>query len=466
METASGPPEAEMIDQDPDPYTGFYNFSDSDVKIPLKYQPYLGRHCFWYRGRLFMLDRDIMQIHNSGPNPSRHEILKLTILGWSAKPIKDLIEVCRKAFVAKRTRTTAIFYPRTKILRRKGHFPWNRIFERPIREIDTITINGEQKKNILADINSYLNPDTVREYVDLGVPYRRGYLFHGPPGTGKTSFSFSVAGCFGLDIYCIPLAEPTLTEEDLGLLFNDLPYKCIVLLEDIDTAGLIKRTINSNTKRTGMEIEVTSLSRGPLDEDDSQAGREGISLSGLLNVIDGVAAPEGRVLIMTTNYPDKLDEALVRPGRIDEKLEFSMASRLQARDLFIKICSPAKERIRNADRSSLSQSTIEDIGLGVLSYLRMSWFCYGARKSWQHSDDNTTCPVIEGTSTSPTSSPSPEMQLQMIAEKFADSLPEGKFSPADIQGYLLPRRKEPVRALEDIESWVTARLKDKSARSC
>jgi chaperone BCS1 len=67
---------------------------------------------------------------------------------------------------------------------------------------------------------------------------RRGYLFYGPPGTGKTSLAFVLAGVFGLEIYVIGLRDPSLTEEDLLALFNSLPRRCIVLLEDIDTAGL------------------------------------------------------------------------------------------------------------------------------------------------------------------------------------------------------------------------------------
>jgi mitochondrial chaperone BCS1 len=61
---------------------------------------------------------------------------------------------------------------------------------------------------------------------------RRGYLFYGNPGTGKTSLFFAIAGVFGLKIYCISLLEPTLTEEDRGIPFNSLPRRCVILLED------------------------------------------------------------------------------------------------------------------------------------------------------------------------------------------------------------------------------------------
>ena len=69
-------------------------------------------------------------------------------------------------------------------------------------------------------------------------PYRRGYLLYGPPGTGKSSLSFAVAGYFKLKIYIVSLNSSAMNEENLGTLFADLPKKCVVLLEDIDTAGL------------------------------------------------------------------------------------------------------------------------------------------------------------------------------------------------------------------------------------
>ncbi|TQS31876.1 hypothetical protein Golomagni_07827, partial [Golovinomyces magnicellulatus] len=94
-----------------------------------------------------------------------------------------------------------------------------------------------------------LHPSTPRWYASRGIPLRRGYLFHGPPGTGKTSFSFALAGVFGIDIYVISLQDQSVTEEDLAVLFTSLPRRCVVLLEDIDTAGL-RREPDATTDAT------------------------------------------------------------------------------------------------------------------------------------------------------------------------------------------------------------------------
>jgi len=90
------------------------------------------------------------------------------------------------------------------------------------------------------DINEYLYPASPRWYATRGIPYRYGYLFYGPPGTGKTSLSFALVGVFRLNIFYISLLKPTLIESNFNQLFNNLPYCYIVLLEDINTAGLLR----------------------------------------------------------------------------------------------------------------------------------------------------------------------------------------------------------------------------------
>ena len=121
---------------------------------------------------------------------------------------------------------------------RRARNNWQQVANRPVRDMKTVVLDHEQKLQVLTDMNEDLHPDTPRWYANRGIPLRRGYLFHGPPGTGKTSLSFALAGVFGLDIHVISLLEPTLTEEDLSSLFSTLPRRCVVLLEDIDTAGL------------------------------------------------------------------------------------------------------------------------------------------------------------------------------------------------------------------------------------
>src|SRR6478735_3398718 len=268
---------------------------------------------------------------------------------------------------------------------------WQQVARRPIRPMRTVILEHEEKHDVLRDINEYLHPGTPKWYASRGIPLRRGYLFHGPPGTGKTSFSFALAGVFGIDIYVISLQDPTVSEEDLAVLFTRLPRRCVVLLEDIDTAGLRrpndeedeeenedgtgekagedkgKKTEKAEKKEKKKSKKAKDSSDSDTDssEEDRKRRRkrrrnrrdrentsnkgtnnilsvESISLSGLLNAIDGVASHEGRILIMTTNKPESLDEALIRPGRVDVQVGFKNATSEQATELFYRMYEVSK----------------------------------------------------------------------------------------------------------------------------
>src|SRR5690606_16609320 len=108
---------------------------------------------------------------------------------------------------------TVVRRPAPKETRSRGVYQWTKVATRPSRPVETVVLDEVQKQKVLWDINEYLHPATPHWYANRGIPYRRGYLFHGPPGTGKTSLSFAIAGVFGLDIYCVSLLEPTLSEE-------------------------------------------------------------------------------------------------------------------------------------------------------------------------------------------------------------------------------------------------------------
>ena len=440
------------------------NFSNWDAKIPPKFQPYFGKHRFWHKGRYFELKRETKQMMvTSGWGGSMlrdEETIRLTCIGRSTQPIKDLIKECQDRYFDKKSSRTIVRRPATKELRSRGRNPWTKVATRPSRPMDTVVLEHDQKEQVLADINEYLHPASPRWYANRGIPYRRGYLFHGPPGTGKTSLSFAIAGVFGLDIYCISLLEPTLTEEDLGLLFNNLPRRCVVLLEDIDSAGLIRRDDTTETAETSgkekrdkkdensqISVEIAKAFKSVQEKNDkSKNNNQGISLSGLLNAIDGVASHEGRVLVMTTNYPEKLDDALIRPGRVDMKVAFTMASQTQIRKIFVRMYS--------ADAIKTNLKTANGHGYSTSNHTQ----CIQPRGSSKGNEMSNA----NGTMTSPSGDKTiSELELQEIAADFAMLVPEDTFTPAEIQGFLLTRKKEPRRALAELDEWI---LKTKEAK--
>jgi len=132
---------------------------------------------------------------------------------------------------------------------------------------------------------------------------------------------------------------------------------------------------------------------------------QGISLSGLLNAVDGVASAEGVVLIMSTNHPEKLDDALIRDGRVDLKIEFTLPRKEELRRLFIRMYRSPYE---------------------------------------------TAVPA----------------ELDDMAEAFATRLSENIFSAAEIQGFLLDRKNDAQDALAAVSQWakdkMAAKAKQKS----
>jgi chaperone BCS1 len=178
---------------------------------------------------------------------------------------------------------------------------WNLMGTKPPRLFSSIFIPKKQKEEMVGLAKWYeANEDWYRE---RGIPYRLGYLLYGPPGTGKTSAAMALASELKKRVFVI---NPTSlnTEGSLYLSLSRVPKGSVILMEDVDIASLGK----DRKKTEGNKVEAN----------------RSISLSCLLNSLDGVLAAEDRILIMTTNNIDSLDPALIRPGRIDKKLEIGL----------------------------------------------------------------------------------------------------------------------------------------------
>jgi chaperone BCS1 len=155
--------------------------------------------------------------------------------------------------------------------------------------------------------------------------------FTGAPGSGKTSIIQALAGELGLHIYVVSLSKRGMDDTILSTLINSIPSRAIILMEDIDatftnlTRESAQPVNNSSTNPYNMGMPMGMSSLPPPSS---------ITLSGLLNAIDGVQAQQGRLLFATTNKYDSLDPALVRPGRLDLHIEFRLATKWQAGELF------------------------------------------------------------------------------------------------------------------------------------
>ena len=210
--------------------------------------------------------------------------------------------------------------------------------------------------------------------------------------------------------------------------------------------------LGDSTAQVGAEI--TKAIKAAKDTD---SGGKGITLSGLLNAIDGVASHEGRILVMTTNCPEKLDEALVRPGRIDMKIAFTNATRPQTREIFARMYAPYTPSGANQKQ--------DDPGLP--SPILIDQRNTVPRVEASNNDETLFRSADHGAKASIHKTPeisSYQENVEKMATEFADRLPEDVFTPAQIQGFLLTRKTEPERAVKEIEAWKDAEIRAKDGK--
>ncbi|KAG8832204.1 hypothetical protein FRC18_005414 [Serendipita sp. 400] len=230
-----------------------------------------------------------------------HE-LKISVVARSNDVIKRLVLEAKKLYEADAEHRIHIY-----LADHYGYWRYNG--SRQKRPLSSIVLEPGVKDMIVADCKDFLRSEDW--YAERGIPYRRGYLLYGVPGSGKTSLIHALAGELGLDIYVVSLSAKGMNDTMLMNLMGRIPQRCILLLEDLDAA--FTRSVTRDSTSTGVPTTTKTTSSSLLTTTIENDGNS-LSLSGLLNALDGVAASEGRLLFATTNHIDRLDEALRRPG--------------------------------------------------------------------------------------------------------------------------------------------------------
>lgn len=190
------------------------------------------------------------------------------------------------------------------IVSKWGH--WNNLPAAAPRPASTVALRGGLMDDLLADVAQFL--DARSDYETRGMPYHRGYLFHGPPGSGKSTIARVIATEFNLDLWYIPLGDIP-GDANLLELVSQIDTGGVLLMEDIDVFGAVT------------------------DRDESDAV-EKVTMSGVLNALDGIATPPGLIKVATTNHRGKLDPAIVRPGRFARDVLIDNVDADQAARLF------------------------------------------------------------------------------------------------------------------------------------
>ncbi len=275
--------------------------------------PAQGDHWFWYSGRPFRVEFYRSQEPTGWPS-KRSELLTFRTIGRRQSFLKKFVAevvVCHQRTVA----SASSLYVRDKY--------WERVQAYTPRLLESVILRPGEKEDLVQDIEKF--KAAKDRYYQLGVPYHRGYLFYGPPGTGKTSLVSALAANFGMSIYAISLTD--FNDKTLMKAIHDVPPNSVILFEDIDCMKTGTARIDPD------EWARKQMSEGRNEKEDP-SDRLGVTLSGLLNVLDGFHAPENVLFVMTTNKIETLDQALLRPGRIDYRLFLGKAAEEQKIELY------------------------------------------------------------------------------------------------------------------------------------
>ena len=261
-------------------------------------------HVFEYHGVRFLMSRSVGQTITTGHDRKPLDLETITLSTWGKDntALKGIIYDALRAAVKVQTEEFNVF-----VLSNGWMSGWERALSKKPRTLDSVVLDEDLSAELLADAKTFL--DSADWYSARGIPYRRGYLLYGAPGCGKTSFCQVLAGALKLDVCMLNLTSENLDDNSLAGHLRDAPINAVILLEDVD-AVFTERSAVAGTGSAGGK-------------------RSGVSFSGLLNALDGVASQEGRLFMMTTNHLERLDPALVRPGRCDVKVELKKASKVQ-----------------------------------------------------------------------------------------------------------------------------------------
>jgi chaperone BCS1 len=284
-----------------------------------------GRHFFWFDGTPIFVQLS----EQKKPGYYELEELTLTIPGRDHSLFERLMAHIKTCENKENTIDTYRF----------SDGSWSYVRAVTKRRMDSVFIEEHKRQELLAALDDFRQREAW--YKDHGIPYSLGIMLYGPPGTGKTSLIKVLAGYLGMDVYYISPSELYKLPNAMAR----LPNNVVVVVEDIDSSSMVRSRVKKAKKKP--KIESIATSRKPpknkpasddLEEVEESASSVviglpdssdnmdvedflGFGLSDILNSLDGFFSPHGRILIATTNHIEKIDDAVLRPGRFDVTLE-------------------------------------------------------------------------------------------------------------------------------------------------
>jgi hypothetical protein len=248
--------------------------------------------------------------------------------------INDFVDHCLKYYFAFIKAREAIPY---KLYECDDHYSgdrWKAIDINVIKNFKNIFLTNDTIKFIRDTLESFFN--SKEEYLEFGIPYKLGYIFHGQPGCGKSSTILAIAKETNRNIYKINISGDIGRQQFINQV-KSIPNGNILVFEDIDISSKVRNrddgyyeseSDDDDNNSTISEKKVSKIKKKL--ENDRNANMDII-----LEILDGYTYLENTIVIMTTNHIEKLDPAIIRPGRIDHKIEFVYATKEIIMDIYL-----------------------------------------------------------------------------------------------------------------------------------
>lgn len=264
-----------------------------------------------YRGRPVVFRRNLIK-----DKFVLEEQLNLTLVSRDPQVLTALIEEARKPVGGNRIQVY--------VGGAAGY--WCHATTKRKRSLDTVFTNDAVKQNVVAKIDWFLaNEDW---YLRRGIPYKLVILLHGEPGTGKTSLVYGIASHYSRSLCSVGSIV------SVDRLLQQAPRDSFVVIEDIDMLTVSREEAKAANGRPTSAANAAPQAAAPPNQEAAD-GHELNALQALINALDGIGTPHGLILFITTNYRDRLDAALIRPGRVDCDIEVGRLDREQTEAMFV-----------------------------------------------------------------------------------------------------------------------------------